>query len=66
MSKGEVISIQLIFVLLFQLLEMLKSYAEFEIDDITGEALTIHKRLDIHYNRVLALQVSGCSIQLLY
>ncbi|XP_062579933.1 RNA helicase aquarius-like [Saccostrea cucullata] len=39
-----------------QLLEMLKSYTEFEIDDITGEALTLHDRIDIHYDRVLQLQ----------
>ncbi|XP_069126359.1 LOW QUALITY PROTEIN: RNA helicase aquarius-like [Argopecten irradians] len=39
-----------------ELLEMLQRYAEFEIDDQTGEALTIHDRIDLHYNRVLALQ----------
>lgn len=39
-----------------QLLEMLSSYTEFEIDDITGEALTLHNRIDIHYDRVLKLQ----------
>lgn len=36
---------------------MLSSYTEFEIDDITGEALTLHNRIDIHYDRVLKLQV---------
>ena len=36
---------------------MLNAYTEFEIDDTTGEALTIHDRLDIHYNRILKLQV---------
>lgn len=36
---------------------MLKAYAEFEIDEGTGEALNIHNRIDLHYNRVLALQV---------
>ena len=40
-----------------QLLDMLKVYAEFEIDERTGEALTIHNRIDLHYDRVLALQV---------
>ena len=42
---------------MFQLLDMLKVYAEFEIDEQTGEALTIHNRIDLHYDRVLALQV---------
>jgi hypothetical protein len=36
----------------------LNAYTEFEIDDTTGEALTIHDRLDIHYNKILKLQVS--------
>ena len=40
-----------------QLLDMLRVYAEFEIDEGTGEALNIHNRIDLHYNRVLALQV---------
>ena len=35
---------------------MLQRYAEFEIDDRTGEALTVHDRIDLHYDRVLALQ----------
>ncbi|XP_060606233.1 RNA helicase aquarius-like [Ruditapes philippinarum] len=39
-----------------ELLDMLKAYAEFEIDEGTGEALNIHNRIDLHYNRVLALQ----------
>ncbi|XP_052775236.1 RNA helicase aquarius-like [Mya arenaria] len=39
-----------------ELLEMLKVYAEFEIDEGTGEALTVHDRIDKHYDRVLALQ----------
>ena len=42
---------------IFQLLDMLKVYAEFEIDEQTGEALNLHNRIDLHYNRVLALQV---------
>lgn len=41
----------------WQLLEMLESYAQFEIDEITGEALTMHDRIDLHYDRVTALQV---------
>jgi hypothetical protein len=36
---------------------MLEMYAEFEIDEIQGEALTIHDRIDLHYDRVTALQV---------
>ncbi|XP_055884455.1 RNA helicase aquarius-like [Biomphalaria glabrata] len=39
-----------------QLLDMLESYAQFEIDEITGEAFTMHDRIDLHYNRVNALQ----------
>ena len=40
---------------------MLKLYAEFEIDESTGEALTIHNRIDLHYNKMLALQVDKYS-----
>lgn len=39
-----------------QLLSMLESYAMFEIDDTTGEALNMHDLIDIHYNRVNELQ----------
>ncbi|KAL5015941.1 hypothetical protein ScPMuIL_005530 [Solemya velum] len=39
-----------------QLLDMLRTYADFEINDQTGEALTIHDRIELHYSRVLALQ----------
>lgn len=39
-----------------QLLEMLEMYAQFEIDEKTGEALTVHDRIDLHYDRVTALQ----------
>ncbi|GAB1609948.1 RNA helicase aquarius [Argonauta hians] len=39
-----------------QLLDMLEMYAEFEINDQTGEALTLHDRIDLHYNRITALQ----------
>ncbi|KAK7100268.1 RNA helicase aquarius-like [Littorina saxatilis] len=42
--------------LFVQLLTMLEMYAEFEIDEIQGEALTVHDRIDLHYNRVTALQ----------
>lgn len=47
-----------IFSVMSQLLEMLESYAQFEIDEITGEALTMHDRIDLHYNRINDLQVS--------
>uniref|UniRef100_A0A0L8GB52 RNA helicase aquarius n=1 Tax=Octopus bimaculoides TaxID=37653 RepID=A0A0L8GB52_OCTBM len=39
-----------------QLLDMLEMYVEFEINDQNGEALTIHDRIDIHYNKITALQ----------
>ncbi|ESP05343.1 hypothetical protein LOTGIDRAFT_227972 [Lottia gigantea] len=39
-----------------ELLDMLIKYAEFEIDERTGEALTIHDRIDLHYNTVGKLQ----------
>ena len=39
-----------------QLLSMLESYAQFEINDITGEPLNMHDRIDIHYSRVNNLQ----------
>lgn len=42
---------------LLQLLETLRTYADFEINDQTGEALTLHDRIELHYNQVLALQV---------
>ena len=42
---------------LWQLLDMLKAYAEFEIDEVNGEALDLHNRIDLHDNRVFALQV---------
>ncbi|XP_071117060.1 RNA helicase aquarius-like [Haliotis cracherodii] len=39
-----------------QLLDMLAVYGGFEIDEQTGEALTVHDRIDLHYNRVTKLQ----------
>eukprot|EP00058_Branchiostoma_floridae_P027957 XP_002613448.1 hypothetical protein BRAFLDRAFT_123925 [Branchiostoma floridae] len=41
-----------------QLLDRLKFYAGFEINDQTGEALTDHNMTDLHYNRITSLQVS--------
>lgn len=39
-----------------QLMDMLEMYIEFEINDQTGEALTLHDRIDLHYNKIAALQ----------
>lgn len=39
-----------------QLLEMLQFYTRFEINDHTGEALTDRDTLQIHYDRITALQ----------
>ncbi|XP_023216300.1 intron-binding protein aquarius-like [Centruroides sculpturatus] len=39
-----------------QLLEMLQFYTRFEINDHTGEALTERNTLQIHYDRITALQ----------
>ena len=40
------------------MLDMLKFYAGFEINDQTGLALTDHDMLDIHYDKITSLQVS--------
>lgn len=39
-----------------QLLDMLKFYSRFEINDHLGEALADHEMTDIHYSRITALQ----------
>lgn len=39
-----------------QLLEMLRFYVSFEIDDFTGEQLTDHEMLSKHYGKVKTLQ----------
>ena len=44
-----------------QLLEVLKFYAGFEINEQTGEALTDDEMIDIHYNRITSLQVTMAS-----
>ncbi len=41
---------------LFQLLDMLKFYARFEINDQTGDPLTDHDMMQLHYDRITALQ----------
>jgi len=39
-----------------QLVDMLKFYAGFEINDHTGSALTDHEMSDIHYDKITSLQ----------
>lgn len=41
-----------------QLLDRLKFYTGFEINDQTGSSLTDHEMTDIHYNKITSLQVS--------
>ncbi|XP_063707017.1 RNA helicase aquarius [Culicoides brevitarsis] len=41
-----------------QLLDMLKFYAKFEINDETGDALTDHDMTQIHYNKIKSLQMA--------
>ncbi|CDW53020.1 intron binding protein aquarius [Trichuris trichiura] len=44
-----------------QLSEMLKFYCRFEIDDLTGEALTTKQMMDLHMQKVANLQrVNNC------
>lgn len=40
-----------------QLLDMLKFYTGFEINDQTGNALTENEMTTIHYDRITSLQV---------
>lgn len=50
--------LNLFFVLfLSQLLEMLKFYSRFEINDESGDALTDHDMTQIHYLKIISLQV---------
>lgn len=53
------ILIFLLFVFFFrlQLLEMLKFYSRFEINDESGDALTDHDMTQIHYSKIISLQV---------
>ena len=46
----------------FQLLEVVKFYAGFEINEQTGEALTDDEMIDIHYNKITSLQVRKKSL----
>lgn len=40
----------------FQLFEMLKFYARFEINDETGDCLSDHDMAQIHYKKITSLQ----------
>lgn len=44
-----------------QLLDMLKFYARFEINDETGDSLTDHDMTEIHYSRITSLQTAAFS-----
>lgn len=41
-----------------QLLERMKFYAGFEINDQTGSSLTDHEMTDAHYDKITSLQVT--------
>lgn len=47
--------------MLFQLLDMLKFYARFEINDESGDALTDHDMTQLHYSKIISLQVRYCT-----
>lgn len=53
----EVLLIHLIICMMSQLLDMLKFYTGFEINDQTGNALTENEMTTIHYDRITSLQV---------
>lgn len=42
--------------MVFQLLDMLKFYANFEINDQSGESLTDRDMTKLHYDRITSLQ----------
>lgn len=44
-----------------QLLDMLKFYTGFEINDQTGNALTQKEMTNLHYDRITSLQVKICT-----
>lgn len=48
-----------IYLFCLQLLDMLKFYSRFEISDDTGDPLTDHDMTQIHYSRIISLQVSS-------
>lgn len=41
---------------------MLKFYARFEINDESGDALTDHDMTQLHYSKIISLQVIALSI----
>lgn len=43
----------------FQLLEMLKFYARFEINEESGDPLTDHDMTQLHYTKITSLQVQN-------
>lgn len=43
--------------LALQLLDMLKFYLRFEINDATGDPLTDHDMTQLHYSKITSLQV---------
>jgi intron-binding protein aquarius len=43
--------------LCLQLLDMLKFYSRFEINDETGDPLTDHDMTQLHYSKITSLQV---------
>lgn len=47
----------LFFFLHLQLLEMLKFYARFEINEESGDPLTDHDMTQLHYTKITSLQV---------
>lgn len=47
--------------LFMQLLEMLKFYARFEINDETGDPLTDHDMTQLHYSKITSLQKAAFS-----
>ncbi|XP_023293066.2 RNA helicase aquarius [Lucilia cuprina] len=44
-----------------QLLDMLKFYSRFEINDVTGDSLTDHDMTQIHYKKITSLQRAAFS-----
>lgn len=47
---------------MFKLLDMLKFYTGFEINDQTGNALTEKEMTTLHYERITSLQVTHLHI----
>lgn len=57
MHECQVISLSL------QLLEVLKFYARFEINEDTGNPLTDHDMTQLHYEKITSLQVRGSAAE---